>query len=98
MLVYYPVSLSECWTNIETGLYESLRRGEKDISETSLSVYEFFLMIRVVNEVDLPQRCFKSKGTSVCMIIKLANIHAKSQYLYKGNWKEGKIGVSPEVM
>ena len=51
-------------TNIETGLYKSLRRGDKDRSETSLSEYDIFLLIRVVDEVDLLQRCFKCKGTS----------------------------------
>ena len=72
----------ECWTNTETRLYESLRRGDKDRSETSLSVSDVFLLIRVVDKVDLLQRWSKSKGTSRCMIIKLVNLHVKAQYLY----------------
>ena len=51
----------------------------------------------MVDNVNLLQKCFKSKGTSRHMIIKLANIQAKAQYLYEGNQKE-QMGVRPEVM
>ena len=53
---------------------------------------------KVVDDMNLPQKCFKSKGTIICMIIKLENIHVKVQYLYEGNQKEEKIGLSSEGM
>ena len=43
----------------------------------------------------LLQKLSQSKGASICIIIKLANIHAMTQYLYEGNWKGDK---SPEAM
>ena len=57
-----------------------------------------FLLMRVVNNMYLLQKCFKSKGESRHMIIKLANVHAKAQYLYEGNWEEERMGLSPEGM
>jgi len=54
--------------------------------------------MRVVDNVNLLQKYFKSKGESRHMIIKLLNIHAKAQHLYEGNWNKEKMGLDPEDM
>ena len=44
-------------------------------------VYVVFPLIRVKDDVVLLKKLSQSKGASRCMIIKLANIHAKAQHL-----------------
>ena len=67
-------SLKE-YLKIETRLYQ---------------VYVVFPLMRVKEDVVLLKELFQSKGASRCMIIKLANIHVRAQYLYQGNWKWNK--------
>ena len=43
--------------------------------------------MRVKDDVVLRKKLSQSKGASRHMIFKLANIHAKAQYLYEGNKK-----------
>ena len=59
-------------------------------------VYVVFLLMRAVDDVNLLQKCFQSKGASRCMIIKLDNLHVKAQYLYKMNWGKEQVGVRSE--
>ena len=53
-------------------------------------VYVVFPLMRVRDGVVLLQKLSQSKGESRDMIIKLANIHARAQYLYEGNQKGDK--------
>ena len=58
------------------------KRRSKDRNETLPSLCSISLdTVRVVDDVNLLQKCFQRKGASRCMIIKLVNIHAIAQYL-----------------
>ena len=70
-------------------LNESLKRVSKNRDET-LPSYVVFPLIRVKGDVVLLKKLSQSKGGSRCTIIKLANIHARAQYLYEGNRKGDK--------
>ena len=43
--------------------------------------------MRVKDDVVLLKKLSQSKGASKHMIIKLANVHVRAQYLYEGNRK-----------
>jgi len=59
--------------------------------------YVVFLLIRVVDNIDLLQKCFQRKGETGHMIIKLVNVHARAQYLYEMNQRKEQVGVRSEV-
>jgi len=65
-------------------------KGDVKIEARLYQVYVIFPLIRVVDYVVLLQKLSQSKGESRRMIIKLANIHVRIQYLYEGNRKGDK--------
>jgi len=86
VFLYCPASLLECWNNMGEMLNESLREYQK-IETRLYQVYVVFPLMRVRDNVVLLQKLSQSKGASRHTIIKLVNIHARAQYLYKKNWK-----------
>ena len=86
VFLYCPAFLSECWNNMGEMLIESPKEYLK-IEIRLYQVYVVFPLMRVKDDVVLLKELSQSKEASRCMIIKLANVHARAQYLYEGNRK-----------
>ena len=74
------------------GNVERLPKRVSKNRDKTLPSYMVFSLTRVVDNVVLLQKLSQSKEASRCMIIKLANIHERAQYLYEGNQKGDRWG------
>jgi len=74
----------KCWTS------PSKEYLHKKLEIRLYQVYVVFPLMRVRDNVVLLKKLSQSKGASRRTIIKLANIHARAQYLYEGNQKENE--------
>ena len=89
MFLYYPASLLEF--NMEAMLNESLKEYLK-IETRLYQVHVVFPLMRVRDDVVSLKKLSQRKRESRCMIIKLVNVHARAQYLYKKNQKGNQWG------
>ena len=87
--LYCLASLSECWNTMG----EMLNKSPKEYLKIEIRLYQGYIvfpLMRVKDDVVFLKKISQSKGESRRMIIKLANIHVRAQYLSEGNQRENE--------